>query len=46
MYNYQILVNGSKYAKATTHQELIEYIEQIRIERGTGAKYTIALEKL
>ena len=45
-YDYVIYVNGSKYAEANSHQELIEYIEQIRVERGEGAKYTITLHKI
>ena len=45
-YDYVIYVNGSKYAEANNHQELIEYIEQIRVERGEGAKYTITIYKI
>ncbi|MDA3780882.1 MAG: hypothetical protein PF487_11790 [Bacteroidales bacterium] len=45
-YNYMIYVNGSKYAEANSHQELIEYIEQIRVEREEGTKYTITLHKI
>jgi hypothetical protein len=45
-YDYIIRVNGLKYAEANSHQELIEYIEQIRVERGEGAKYTITLTKI
>ena len=45
-YDYVIYVNGSKYAEVNSHQELIEYIEQIRVERGEGAKYTITLHKI
>ena len=45
-YDYVIYVNDSKYAEANNHQELIEYIEQIRVERGEGAKYTITIYKI
>jgi len=45
-YDYVIYVNGNKYAEANSHQKLIEYIEQIRVERGEGAKYTITLNKI
>lgn len=45
-YDYIICVNGSKYAEANSHQELIEYIEQIRVERGERAKYTLTLHKI
>lgn len=45
-YNYVIYVNNNKYAEANSHQELIEYIEQIRVERGEGAKYIITLHKI
>jgi hypothetical protein len=45
-YDYSIYVNGNKYADAHSHQELIEFIEQIRVERGEGAKYSITLQKL
>jgi hypothetical protein len=40
-YDYVIYVNNSKYGEAN-NQELIELIEQIRVERGEGAKYTIS----
>lgn len=33
-YNYTIYVNDVKYANVKNHQELIEYIEQIRVELG------------
>jgi hypothetical protein len=46
MYDYAIYVNGTKYTDVHNHQELIEYIEQIRVERGEGAKYTITLHKI
>ena len=42
-YDYVIYVNNSKYGKANSRQELIELIEQIRVELGKGAKYTITL---
>lgn len=45
-YDYVIYVNKSKYGEAHSHQELIELIEQIRVERGEGAKYTLTLEKI
>lgn len=45
-YKYKIEVNGENYADADGHQELIEYIEQIKVERGEGAKYTITLHKI
>ena len=45
-YDYVIYVHGNKYAEVNSHQELIEYIEQIRVERGEGAKYTITLNKI
>ena len=45
-YDYEIHVNGNKYTEVHSHQELIEYIEQIRVERGDGAKYTITLLKI
>lgn len=46
-YNYLIYVNGSKVCQeVNSHQELIEYIEQIRVERGEGAKYTITIHKI
>lgn len=45
-YRYTIFLNNIKYADVYNHQELIEYIEQIRVERGEGAKYTITLHKL
>jgi hypothetical protein len=45
-YDYSIYVNNSKYGETNSHQELIELIEQIRVERGEGAKYTITLHKL
>lgn len=45
-YNYAIYVNNCKYRDANNHQELIEIIEQIRVERGEGAKYTITLHKI
>jgi hypothetical protein len=43
-YDYVIYVQ-SKYGEANNHQELIELIEQIRVERE-GAKYTITLHKI
>jgi len=46
MYDYIIYVNDSKYAEANSHQSLIEYIEQIRVERGERATYTITLKKI
>ncbi len=46
MYDYTIYVNKVKYADVHNHQELIECIEQIRVERGDGAKYTITIDKL
>ena len=46
MENYKIYVNNEVYADANNHQELIEYIEQIRAERGEGAKYIITLHKI
>lgn len=44
-YNYIVYVNGIKYTDVHNHQELIECIEQIRVDRGEGAKYAILLEK-
>lgn len=46
MYDYAIYVNGTKYKEVHNHQELIEYIEEIRVDRGEGAKYTITLHKI
>jgi len=46
MYDYAIYVNGVKYTEVHNHQDLIEYIEQIRVERGEGAKYIITLHKI
>ncbi len=48
MDNYTIYVNGIKYSNNNVigHQSLIEHIEQIKVERGEGAKYTITLKKL
>lgn len=43
MYDYEIYVNETKYKEVHNHQELIECIEQIRVER---AKYTITLKKI
>jgi hypothetical protein len=45
-YNYSVAVNGNYCTKVTGHQELIEYIEQIRVERGEGAKYSIQIDKI
>jgi hypothetical protein len=45
-YNYVIFVNGRKYREVNSHQKLIECIEEIRVERGDGNKYTITLEKI
>lgn len=45
-YDYIIFVNGSKYAEAHSHQQLFEFIEQIRAERGEGAKYILTLHKI
>jgi len=44
-YDYTVYVNGIKYADVSGHQRLIECIEEIRVERGEGAKYTITLDK-
>lgn len=44
-YIYEILVNNSKYGEATSHQQLIEMIEQIKVDRGEGASYSITLNK-
>lgn len=46
MDNYTIYVNDVKYAdEVIGHQRLIEYIEQIKVERGEGAYYKITLFK-
>ena len=44
-YQYLICVNDVKYATAYNHSQLIEYLEQIRVERGEGASYKITLYK-
>lgn len=45
-YDYIVYVNGNKYKEVHSHQELIELIEEIRVDRGQGAKYEINLVKL
>ena len=46
MYDYKIYVNDTKYTEVHSHQELIECVEQIRVERGDGATYTIKIVKV
>lgn len=46
MYRYTIYVNDIMYGEVNSHQKLIEAIEQIRVDRGEGARYMITLFKL
>lgn len=45
MESYEIIFGGKLYAYAYSHQELIEYIEQIRVQ-NEHQKYRIIIEKI